>query len=535
MVSAPPEKRLALSLVTLKACKNAFLSQELAACLTGSWISVLMYRRPLMACLKHFFASGSTSQPSSEGSALIPFSRKEAEEVSVLASISPLIVSNVAAPVSDEVLCSDASSKKGASCTSPIDQQTCAALWLGADRKGSYTRLENASGHDCEPSPVQTPQKPLGLDYDFVEVYGGAGDTSRLLQGLGNRTGPIIDLSTSPAFDMRQVRVLDWLIHMALERRLRSVLLGVPCTSFSIAAHPAVRSHKCPLGFCRREAKTFLGNLLAFRGFALLHVCWVLGIPCLLENPRRSKLFWIPFALDFAKRKHAGYTWLASCAYGGIHKKEFAFLFCWLEGCSLHRKCPGLSDQHQHVKLEGSLTKASARYHPEVAAAFSRLFRDAIDSCPLPEAESTPGHESLLVNDVLLSSEWTTVQVWDWKHRSHINVYESESALAAYRHLALKGGDCRAAVITDSSVVLGSHAKGRSSSLRLMPSLRKAAATCVAGGIYAVQVFGPTRLNVSDDPTRGLAPKTPVPMSLQALSGGLPPAAIQSFRGLSRP
>ena len=106
--------------------------------------------------------------------------------------------------------------------------------------------------------------RPLGLDYDFVEIYGGAGDTSRLLSDRGFKVGPAVDLSTSRVFDMRDCRVLEWLVFMISERRLRGASCLVPCTSFSIAAHPAVRSHKCCLGFNRHEPKTLLG-LQGFR------------------------------------------------------------------------------------------------------------------------------------------------------------------------------------------------------------------------------------------------------------------------------
>lgn len=47
-----------------------------------------------------------------------------------------------------------------------------------------------------------------------------------------------------------------------------------------------------------------------------------------------------------------------------------------------------------------------------------------------------------------------------------------------------------------------SHAKGRSSSKALTPSLQKAAALQVAGGLYGSLGFAPTRLNTADDPTR---------------------------------
>ena len=140
LVGAPVEKRLSLSFVSLQACKHAYITQELAASLGGLWISVLMYRRPLMACLLHFFSLGLSDLDSPDGASLLPFSRKEAQAIALLSAIAPLIASNVAVPFSPEVFCSDASSAKGAYCAACVDPPTCAALWLSADRKGAYTK-----------------------------------------------------------------------------------------------------------------------------------------------------------------------------------------------------------------------------------------------------------------------------------------------------------------------------------------------------------------------------------------------------------
>ena len=52
-------------------------------------------------------------------------------------------------------------------------------------------------------------------------------------------------------------------------RKLPSLMLAPPCTTFSAAAHPAVRSYDRPEGFCRTNEKTRLGNRLAFMSFAI--------------------------------------------------------------------------------------------------------------------------------------------------------------------------------------------------------------------------------------------------------------------------
>ena len=221
---------------------------------------------------------------------------------------------------------------------------------------------------------------------------------------------------------------------------------------------------------------------------------------CGIENPKRSKLFWMPLLQDLFRTGRALYSWLASCAYGSAHKKEFAFASCFLDFLKIHKKCPR---GHSHVPLHGASTKLSAVYHDNVAAAIASVYSEALRaSCAVSDSERG-GLESVAVNEVLASSHRRPTSVWRWRKKKHINVLESEASYALYKQLALDGGERRFSVITDSSVVLGSHAKGRTSAKLLKPSLRKCGALIGAAGLYPGVLFGPTRLNVSDDPTSG--------------------------------
>ena len=75
------------------------------------------------------------------------------------------------------------------------------------------------------------------------------------------------------------------------------------------------------------------------------------------------------------------------------------------------------------------------------------------------------------------------------------------SAVTNLRQLAREKKDTRSVHVLDSSCARGALTKGRSSAKLLHPSLRKAAAISVASGLFPAFVYGPTRLNVSDDPT----------------------------------
>ena len=61
------------------------------------------------------------------------------------------------------------------------------------------------------------------------------------------------------------------------------------------------------------------------------------------------------------------------------------------------------------------------------------------------------------------------------------------------------------------NVVRCAASKGRSSSRALAKLLSRLAALCVAGGLYLVFGFVPTRLNPADDPTRDCVLRSPIP------------------------
>ena len=280
------------------------------------------------------------------------------------------------------------------------------------------------------------------------------------------------------------------------------------------------RSYKVPLGFDRKDPKTAAGNAAAFGCFIVCLVAVRCKVPALIEQPRLSKMRWLSFWRWALTLPGVTESWLASCAYGAKYRKEFVLLGHLLNLPLIHKKCPG---NHVHPRIEGSLTKESAIYRPKVAAAFARVIARAL----LKETSQPPppraGLESVIVNDILQSPGWCTVAVWSWRAAAHINVLETKAALRTIQHAVLKGGDRKVVLCLDSSVARGELAKGRTTSKLLRPVLCKAAAWLVAGGVYLGMHHAPTRLNISDDPTRSKGLRAPAKHSLASL---LPREAI---------
>ena len=523
-VASPLAKRIGLSTLSLRAARLPFISSKLASRLSGNWVSTLLFRRCLSSVVSGFFALAAHGETSVRNE-LHPVPRKIAEELVALAALAPLMATNIAVPYSTTGFASDASLGAGAVVAAELQERTVRMLWLGADKKGHYTKLDSVASallrtlgedelHEDEEDAVgiafQPSKSPL-LYYDFVEVCGGSGVLSRAALSLGLVVAPVLDLTYSPHYDFGDIRVLEWLLHMLDEKRILSFFVEPPCTTFSPAAFPSVRSYAVPLGFDRKNPKTLHGNLLAFRAFVLLRHGRRVGAPCGLEQPRRSKMAWLVFWRTMLKRGFSEAI-IASCQFGSIHQKEFRVLVHALSPKNFEVRCPG---GHYHVPIQGKYTKPSATYTEALARHIALEFQAAVRRVKRDEAETSPfGQENVAVNDVLASSTWTTVVSHPWRRKSHINVLEGSMALKLLELQARWEPDTRHLAFLDSQVVRGAFAKGRSSSLSLAPLCRRAASIQIVGGLYPAWCFSPTRLNPSDDPTRGLAVRSPSTFSI---------------------
>ena len=74
-----------------------------------------------MTAIGPLFAVGKKT-PDAGGSFLQPLGRAARQDLVLLSALAPVMVSNVAAPVSREVSCSDASLSRGAVCSTVVSQ-----------------------------------------------------------------------------------------------------------------------------------------------------------------------------------------------------------------------------------------------------------------------------------------------------------------------------------------------------------------------------------------------------------------------------
>ena len=533
LVASPAAKRLGLASITAVAAGMSFTSDSFHSSLVGSWVSVMMFRRSSMAIFDKVFGVVDSLTADPEDPEIKVLSRAAAEELAVASCLAPILSSNVAVPFSTKIFATDASNSKGAYVSAEVEEELSKLLWRSADKKGQNLPLLTPSqsvrregkDHDLSREENEDEQKvprPLGLWYEFVEVCGGAGKVTAELHRRGVVCGPIFDLAKSPAFDVADAKVLRWIAHLCEEGRLLSFLVAPPCTSFSPAAYPPVRTYAEPRGLLPLSEKAWIGNVLAFAAMFLLAVGLRLNVFGAGEQPRRSKMRWLK-EWERLIALGAKETWLASCAYGSPHKKEFVLLSVNMNLSALHRKCPG---NHKHVVIQGVHTKPSATYTDALAAAIATVFHDhllAREKVLQAKEIEVGGLEDQLTNDLCAAVQWREEASWSWKGRSHINLLETAAVLKLYRDQARQGGDVRFVYLEDSHVSRSALARGRTSSHAMRPLLKKAAAIAIGYGLYPAGRFAPTRINPADAPTRNRPLEEPVPNSL---CGGLGLSAL---------
>ena len=275
VAGSPYEKRMSLAVATSVAATLPVTTDAFMSCLVGSWISAMMMRRPPMACFNEVFKVVPNEARSSVCAKMLKLPRAAADELCVVAALAPVIATNLAVPFDDRIYATDASLKKGGIVSAPVSSSTSALLWRSADRVGKNVPMlsrpaavvarddqyfeygleglheleEDVCREENPAEDAEVPSRPLGLRYEFIELCGGSGVVSDEIVKLGVVCGPVIDISLSPQYDPTERRVIQWIIFMMEEDRLESFLVAPPCTTFSPACHPAVRSYANPRGF----------------------------------------------------------------------------------------------------------------------------------------------------------------------------------------------------------------------------------------------------------------------------------------------
>ena len=188
---------------------------------------------------------------------------------------------------------------------------------------------------------------------------------------MGVVCAPVLDISFSKQYDLGNGRVISWLIFMLEEKRIGAVLLAPPCTTFSPAAWPSLRSYENLLGYCRENPRVLHGNRLAGSAMSIMLTCKRTHSHGMLETPRRSKMRWRKHGEDCLSLVRQKLFWqdvpmVASTSRSLLLKRINMVL------SSLARPC---TRDHVHVRIQGKFTRPSATYCDRLAKAILRSLR----------------------------------------------------------------------------------------------------------------------------------------------------------------
>ena len=134
-------------------------------------------------------------------------------ELKTLVVLVPLMVSNLAAEVSQELWAVDASPFGDGAAAAVVPSPGASELWRRRERRGAYTRLQahwqatlrstetRLDLDSLEPDMYGSrprPERVLIETFDFIEICSGPqGPVSAAVAAAGLRTGPRIDLAVS--------------------------------------------------------------------------------------------------------------------------------------------------------------------------------------------------------------------------------------------------------------------------------------------------------------------------------------------------
>ena len=203
----------------------------------------------------------------------------------------------------------------------------------------------------------------------FLELFAGSGRLSGAVQRLGVDTGPVMDLLHGPEFDLLLLPIQSLVLQWLEAGRIACVWLGTPCSIWS-QARRNVRN------VAAAEAKDAVGVACAVFSASVMQACLRLGIPFILENPQRSRLFEFPPVRDIVEDPRVSSVTFDACQYGAPYRKSTVLIGTVPRLHRLARRCCG---GHHHIPLSGSVkiaTSRGARYErlTQLAGEYTRPF-----------------------------------------------------------------------------------------------------------------------------------------------------------------
>ena len=400
-VSAPRDRTLLLMLCTAEIAKRGACTPKLLNVLVGCWIHVLMYRRPALCVLDQCFKEAAQLP----ADVVVRLSQRTRNELLTVATLGPVLQTNLRTEWCPEVFCMDASPWGAGLCSAPLPECAIAELHRHTEQRGFYTKLEAPAsaalrelGLETEPTyfepeaPTVIPELPLprslteGILFDCCELCHEPGSWAQTHASFGLSVTLGWESVSSVSGFLRFGVDADFrdLLGLALRRVVRDWHAGPPPLSFCRHWQPPLRTKRKPAGTDLADPTTAAHNKLGFRLGFLLSVIATSGHFYSVEQPSSSFLFELSCfkrLLEFGGRVAR----FCYCSFGCKCDKSSLWLHNkpWLldlpQGCS----CIS-SEQHfaaQGVFDEARIAEFESLCSPSSASVFGRAPRVGENVC----------------------------------------------------------------------------------------------------------------------------------------------------------
>ena len=372
-VSAPRHRIGLLMLCTSIIVMKGHTTRRILSSILGCWISVLMFRRPILSVMSAVFAEGQ-QEPQDK---VFKLSQQARNELLALSILGPVAQTDLRTKTCSKVFCMDASPSGAAICQVDEDESVVAELWRHSEQKGFYTRLESTAAatlhelgiepepaFESDPSFLPTdvkfpPPRCLreGFLYDAIELFKGTGNWSTAHSEVGMQVHAGLDVHGRMVQfgDLMDRKVFDALLSFALRGIIRDWHAGPPCFTFGTLRRPRIRSKLRPAGFNMHDSLTSEQNSLAWRTAFLLNIAMSQGSFVSCEQPGSSVMFYLHAFISLALRGCVQ-SKFCFCSYGAGFMKPSKWLHNkpWLLELESHCQCKSASE---HFVIQGTFTR----------------------------------------------------------------------------------------------------------------------------------------------------------------------------------
>ena len=411
---------MALVWQTARLAAIGYASERLLQKVSGLWAFACQFRRPLFSVFDTLY---SPSHPSGDPNLHFKMPRELVQELQLMSSLGLLALTDLRAQVCETLYATDSSPSGAGIVSCHVGPEVAGELYRRHDSRGFYTKLLSPKasylrGKGLEVDefelvlpPDNVPERAQhddfsctdntlkgschtslsltavgrqllqrfgaasfrvrdltseGFHLDFIEIYSGEAVLSRHMKLAGFSVGPPIELREG--WNMLERDLFQFLLDLLKAGRLGFAWLGPPCTTFSLARKPRLRSRESPWGLDPLEEECCVGGLHMHQSLALFCSQLNSGALAVVETPwggyARCLSFW-HLAVSAAHEVRADY-----CRYGKPYLKPTALLISSPELAPLGRRC---RCKCGHEKLEGSKTSQASVYPEQLCKEVARL------------------------------------------------------------------------------------------------------------------------------------------------------------------